>query len=275
MRLLQWNVQWCRGVDGRVDPARIARSARELGDPDLCCFQEVAVGFDDLPGSAGEDQVRELARAFPGHSAHYAVAVDQPGGADRRRRFGNLLLSRFPVRQVLRHSLPWPAAEAVPSMPRVALEAVVETPLGPVRVTTTHLEYYSALQRAAQVERLLELETEARAHAVAIPCAQSAQGPFRHFPRPAAAILAGDFNFRPGDPEHRRLCSTYADAWCLACPGAPHPPTFRLYDPERAQAPYCCDFVFVSPELAARVQAVHVDAGCLASDHQPVLVEFG
>ena len=25
MRLLSWNIQWCRGVDGRVDPERIAR----------------------------------------------------------------------------------------------------------------------------------------------------------------------------------------------------------------------------------------------------------
>ncbi|TAK47754.1 MAG: endonuclease, partial [Betaproteobacteria bacterium] len=39
MRLLQWNIQWCRGMDGVVDPARIARLARELCDPDVCCFQ--------------------------------------------------------------------------------------------------------------------------------------------------------------------------------------------------------------------------------------------
>ena len=28
MRLLTWNVQWCRGIDGVVDPARIVREAR-------------------------------------------------------------------------------------------------------------------------------------------------------------------------------------------------------------------------------------------------------
>ena len=24
MKLLQWNIQWCRGVDGKVDPQHIA-----------------------------------------------------------------------------------------------------------------------------------------------------------------------------------------------------------------------------------------------------------
>jgi len=42
VRLLTWNIQWCRGVDGKVDPARIAREARRLADPDVICFQEAS-----------------------------------------------------------------------------------------------------------------------------------------------------------------------------------------------------------------------------------------
>ena len=41
-------------MDGKVDPARIARVAKELCDPDVCCFQEVAINFADLEGSAGK-----------------------------------------------------------------------------------------------------------------------------------------------------------------------------------------------------------------------------
>ena len=55
MRLLSWNIQWCRGVDGRVDPERIARVARELADADVICLQEVARGFPSLAGSGGEE----------------------------------------------------------------------------------------------------------------------------------------------------------------------------------------------------------------------------
>jgi endonuclease/exonuclease/phosphatase family metal-dependent hydrolase len=281
VRLISWNIQWCRGVDGSVDPARIARSARALADPDVCCFQEVAAGCAALAGSSGEDQAELLAREFSGYRALYAWGVDVPGAGDGRSRFGNLVLSRLPVQRVLRHSLPWPADPGTPSMPRVALEAVIEAPWGPVRVITTHLEYYSAAQRAAQVERLRELHAEAYAHSRAAPPRAYNAGPFEPLARPAGAILCGDFNFPPQDALHARLQAPFAcgaprllDAWQLVHPGAPHPPTFRLYERNAPETPYCCDFVFVSKELAPRVCAVRVDAETQASDHQPVIVEF-
>ncbi|MDW8469071.1 MAG: endonuclease/exonuclease/phosphatase family protein [Burkholderiales bacterium] len=279
MKLLSWNIQWCRGMDGRVDPGRIAHEARRIADPDVICLQEVAQGFADLAGSSGEDQPALLAREFEGYEAHYAFAVDLPG-SPARARFGNLILSRLPVRQVFRHSLPWPADPGVASMPRVALEAVIETSFGPVRVLTVHLEYYSARQRAAQVERLRELHEEACAHARAEPPA-SAAGPFRPLPRPRSAIVCGDFNFAPDDPLHARLQAPFTsdtprllDAWPLANPGAPHSPTFRLYDREYRGAPYCCDFVFVTEDLAPRIASARVYADTQASDHQPVAVNF-
>jgi endonuclease/exonuclease/phosphatase family metal-dependent hydrolase len=274
MRLLQWNIQWCRGMDGVVDPARIARVARELGDPDVCCFQEVAVNFPALAGSKGEDQALLLAREFSGYTAHPVSGVDVPDGAGRRRFFGNMILSRLPVHQVLRHSLPWPAEDDQPSMPRIAVEAVIEAPWGPVRVTTTHLEYYSDVQRAAQVARLRELHAEGLGHSRARPSARYDSGPFHPFPRPASAILTGDFNMKPDDPLVAELLKDYRDAWQIAHPAEPHPPTFCLHSKDYGSAPYCCDFVFVTEDLAPRVSAVRIDLDCVASDHQPVLVEF-
>lgn len=271
MRLLSWNLQWCRGVDGVVDAARVAREARALADPDVCCFQEIAQGFDSLPGSAGEDQVAALLAGFPGYSAHFGggVDVDRDG---RRQRFGNLILSRLPVGRVLRHSLPWPAEDRTPSMPRGAVEAVVQAPWGPVRVTTTHLEYYSDLQRGAQVARLLEIHAEALGHARLRPGDRADGGPFHPQPRPASGIVTGDFNMRPDDAHIRRLRATLHDAWQVAHPGEAHPATFRLES--ATETPYCCDFVFVTPDLAPKVHAVRVDAATRASDHQPVIVEF-
>jgi endonuclease/exonuclease/phosphatase family metal-dependent hydrolase len=269
MRLVSWNVQWCRGMDGVVDPARIARTVRALADPDVCCFQEVAQGFDSLPGSAGEDQVAALLAGFPGYSAHYGWGVDLGG----QRRFGNLILSRSPVGRVLRHSLPWPAADGVPSMPRVAVEATVLADWGWVRVTTTHLEFYSERQRAAQVERLLEINAEAIGHAAARPSERDDEGPFHPQLRPAAGILTGDLNMTPDDPLQARLATAFVDAWLAANPGTPHAPTFR--EESADEAPYCCDYVLVTPELAPRVRRVRVDAATRASDHQPVIVELG
>ena len=260
-------------MDGRVDAARIARTAREKYDPDVCCLQEVADNYPDL--GAAHDQPALLAAAFPGFSAHFAAAVDTHDGLGGRKRFGNMILSRLPVRQVFRHSLPWPPDAGKPSMPRVALEAVIETSWGPVSVVTTHLEFYSVKQRAAQVERLCELQAEIRAHAAAPSIAKEKDsGPFTPYVRPSSAILTGDFNMRPEDPSAARLREVWTDAWSVAHPGKPHTPTFCLYDKTYEKEPYCCDFVLVTPDLASRISSVESDSETKASDHQPVVVEF-
>ena len=144
MKLVTWNIQWCRGCDGRVDPQRIVDHARAFADFDVLCLQEVAANFSTLKGSQGEDQFARARRAAARlHAASSATPVDVAAPDGSRRKFGNMILSRLPVTQVLRMQLPWPADPAVRSMPRMLLEAVVETPFGPLRVMTTHLEYYS------------------------------------------------------------------------------------------------------------------------------------
>ncbi len=221
MRLLTWNVQWCRGLDGVVDPARIAREARRLADPDVLCLQEISVGFISLPGSHGENQVDALRAALPGYQVFYAAAVDVPRADGARQRFGNVIASRFSVSRVQRHALPWPPA-TVPSMPRAALEAVIEAPFGPLRIVTTHLEYFSSGHRAAQIERLRELHGEANLETVA----EEDEGPFRPSARPQAAIVCGDFNLPPDDPLRARFLEAFAggapkfvDAWERLHPG--------------------------------------------------------
>ncbi|HET7365275.1 MAG TPA: endonuclease/exonuclease/phosphatase family protein [Burkholderiales bacterium] len=277
MRLLTWNVQWCRGLDGVVDPARIAREARRLADPDVLCLQEVSVGFISLPGSHGENQVDALRAALPGYQVFYAAAVDVPRADGARQRFGNVIASRFPVGRVQRHALPWPQAN-VPSTPRAALEAVIGVPFGPVRIVTTHLEYFSSGHRAAQIERLRELHGETNLETVS----EEDEGPFQPFPRPQGAIVCGDFNLPPHDPLRARFLEAFAggapkfvDAWERLHPHVPHPPTFRVHERKDGQSPYCCDYVFVSEDLAPRLRSISIDGANRASDHQPVVVELG
>src|SRR5215210_3446076 len=100
MKLITWNVQWCRGIDGAVDPARIARVARELADFDVLCLQEVAINFAGLAGSRGEDQMAELAAALPGYVPLFSAGTDLDGGNGKRRQFGNAVFTRLPVLQV-------------------------------------------------------------------------------------------------------------------------------------------------------------------------------
>ena len=281
MKLITWNIQWGRGIDLRVDLVRIARTAREIGDFDVLCLQEVAMNFPGLAGSRGENQVEELSRALTGYSAHYGIATDVDDGHGRRSQFGNLIFSRLPAIQVYRHLLPWPPDPKVPSMQRIAVEVVVQARWGPLRVITTHLEYYSAMQRMAQVEALRRLHEEACGHA-AFPRPSGDHGElFKALPRPASAVLTGDFNFQPDAPEHRRMTSAFGaaaprfmDAWEIAHPKQPHAHTVGLYENSWAEHPFCCDFIFVTGDLASRIHAVTVNRQTQASDHQPVFIEL-
>jgi len=278
--LITWNIQSCRGCDGVVDPARIVGICSDMADADVLCFQEVARNFPDLAGSCGEDQFALLAAELPGFHLVEGIAVDALAPSGARRQFGNALFSRLPVLQALRHLLPFPADPERPGMPRVAIEVVLQAPWGPLRVTTTHLAYYSAMQRAAQVERLRGLQAEAAGHARDPAHAHKGGGPFATLPRPASGMLTADFNFRPEDPLYERLqaqigteAPAYRDAWHIAHQGEAHAPTLGVYD--KVQWPgdaYCCDFIFVTEDLAPRVANVAVNGATDASDHQPVLL---
>lgn len=281
MKLITWNIQWGRGIDGRVDLERIVRTARAMADFDVLCVQEVADNFPGLPGNDERDQFAELARLLPQYRLIEGIAVDVAGADGRRRRFGNAILTRYGVHSVRRHALPWPADPGKETMPRAAIEATLRSPMGALRITTTHLEYYSDVQRRAQAARLRHLHDEAcnRAAHPGDPTVEG--GPFDATPQAADAILAGDFNFPPENPAYAELqhalaagAPAYRDAWTVANARRPHAPTFCVHERGYSKTPYCCDFVFVSESIARRVRAVEADADTKDSDHQPVLLDL-
>lgn len=287
VKILSWNIQWGRGIDGRVDLVRTAEVARRF-DADVYCFQEVAINQPGLPGGAAMDQVAWLSGLFLGYEAVYGVGSDLPDENRTpgvRRQFGNLILSRLPVLQVFRHLLPWPADPAVPSMQRAAVEAVIEAahfPGGALRVITTHLEYYSLVQRTAQLEALREICDSGRRQAMLPPQGSESDPPFAVLPRGEGCVLCGDFNC-PSDASERAVLAKVGsqdtaallDAWPLAHGAVPPQPTFGVHDRRYIAAPACYDSCYVSADIAGRVRSVTVDGGTTASDHQPLLLELG
>lgn len=280
LQLLSWNIQWGRGVDGRVDLDRIVQvalhGAADGSVPDVLMLQEVADGFADLGGHDGTDQFTGLAQRLPGWTVLQAPATDIPGAGGRRQRFGNLLATRLPVGQVWRHLLPWPACADTASMQRVALEATLHTPLGALRATTTHLEYYAPPQRAAQVQRLRELHREAVQQAAVSRPGEA--GAFASLPRAAPGVLCGDFNCQPSSVEWRALLAPfddgtprYVDAWTALHPQQAHAPTLGVHDHAQwPQGPMCFDAFFVTEDLVPRLRRCEVDVLTQASDHQPI-----
>jgi endonuclease/exonuclease/phosphatase family metal-dependent hydrolase len=47
-----------------------------------------------------------------------------------------------------------------------------------------------------------------------------------------------------------------------------------VHDRTWRDEPYCCDFIYVSEDLAKQVRSIEVDTNTQASDHQPVLLQL-
>jgi endonuclease/exonuclease/phosphatase family metal-dependent hydrolase len=277
MKLITWNIQWALGMDGRMDPSRVVSHAREMADFDVLCLQEVSDNFPELQANDGGDQFQRFAELLPGYTALAGAPLDILADDGRRKRFGNMILSRFPVAQVLRHTLPW-EADATRNMPRMLIEAVVLTGSGPLRVMTTHLEYSSDKLRKAQVEAIREIHRSA-CDRETLP-RENGPGTYRRGPGSRSAILTGDFNMKPSDPTKVRISDPFdsgapslVDTWSAVRPDEPHPPSFCLYD-QTYGPPHCCDFIFVTDDLVSRVRRISYDTDTKVSDHQPVLIEL-
>ena len=277
MKIISWNIQRGRWHGG-CNLERVVGSLRDIADFDVLCLQEVSSGYMDLPGLDGSNQFRTLAWLLPEYMAISGINMDTLGERGRLL-MGNMIFSRLPVSQVLRHALPWPADGAAMSMQRGAIEATINTPGGLLRVINTHLEYFSPLQRAAQVERLRELQRDAHLQAMVNPPGDADNGPFCAFPRAAPALLAGDFNFLPQSAEYHRLQTSFddgvphwCDVWNHAYPEQPHASTVCLHD--ATAIPFTFDFLFVTAGLGRRVRSMRVIDGHFGSDHQPLLIEL-
>jgi endonuclease/exonuclease/phosphatase family metal-dependent hydrolase len=261
---LTWNVQWFRGLDGRVDPARVIAPARTLADFDVLCLQELADNFPAplLEGNDDADQFATLARLLPGYTVVHGISADHPGADGRRRSFGNAIATRWPVGQVRRHALPWPADPAVPSMPRVAVEAIVEVVRpGAHRDDAPRVLVAPPARRAGR--RVARPPPRG-----ARPCAAGRPphddgGPYHVHATPRATIVAGDFNMGRDDPAYVRMIdafddgtSRFHDAWAIVHGELPQPPTFNVHEKYATESvPVACDFVFAatrSPRACAK-----------------------
>lgn len=276
MKIVTWNIQWGLGMNGRVNLAGIVEHAQAMAgtELDVLCLQEVSDNMPDLQDSGGEDQFAALAALMPGYRAIEGAGVDITDETGARRRFGNMILTRLPVRQVIRHALPW-IGGGRRSMPRILLEATVMAPIGPLRVMTTHLEYSSPRIRAAQVEAIRAIHAATCERLDDPP--EVGPGPYALQPCSRSALLTGDFNMKPDDPTKRRICEPsdgvipLLDTWQVLHGEAPHPPSFCIAD-QTYGAAHCCDFVFATEDLAPRLEEVAYDTETRLSDHQPICV---
>ncbi len=284
IKLITWNIRWGRGIDNVVDLNRTMTHLSQFSDFDILCLQEVASGYSDpdLKYANGSNQFEFLEKKLKNFVPVNGYAVDHPLPEGKSKRFGNMIFSRFPVLQVYRHRLPQLAEQNVKSMPRMALEILIETPIGILCVINTHLEFYSAHQRMAQVQYLRNIYQAAWEHANLIDQKKDI-GPFSSYPQIKGCILAGDFNFSASSPERKKLLSIYGknqlppliDTWESLYPNKEHAPTMGYFDRTRwPEGPFVSDYIFISKNLEPKLQKVQVEKESLASDHQALLLEL-
>ncbi|MGH9347710.1 MAG: endonuclease/exonuclease/phosphatase family protein [Vicinamibacterales bacterium] len=99
IRVATYNIHRCRGLDGRTIPARVADVIRSI-EPDVIALQEV-VGAG--PASAGHAE--ELGALL---GMGWVMA---PTRQWRGSQFGNVVLSRFPIRHHAQYDLSWKTCE--------------------------------------------------------------------------------------------------------------------------------------------------------------------
>lgn len=138
LTIATYNIHAAVGSDGRFAPDRVARVLREIS-ADIIALQEVPLGGSHWPNVLSMLEKAVGLAAVEG----YTFSV---GG----RRFGNAILSRYPVLTTRRIDISFGSRE-----PRGALDADIYCHGHALRVIATHLGLRAA-ERRAQIAKLLQ-----------------------------------------------------------------------------------------------------------------------
>ncbi|MFZ4720268.1 MAG: endonuclease/exonuclease/phosphatase family protein [Ilumatobacteraceae bacterium] len=276
--LVTYNIQYSLGADGRYD---LERSINAVSDADIICLQEVERNWRRT-GMA--DQPAAIAERLPDRHWVYAPILDVDASSvafdgtvtNRRRQFGQMLLSRWPILSSRVVHLPKIDTGDAANAWCGALETVIAVPGGAVRVVNVHLTDITETNRMTQVWALVRLLADAPVEGGAWNGIETDPEAHDHWqfddpppPMPVAAIVVGDFNDEPHSPVldvMRR--SGYRDAWSVDTARTPGWVTFKTNPEQGTYADMRIDFVLVNDGV--EVDSAEIDVDCAASDHQPV-----
>lgn len=225
LRIATYNVHKCQGLDGRTSPERIVRVLREV-EADVIALQEV----------------------LSDHGAYLrdALGMEAASGENRRHKgvgYGNLVLSRLPLRHSYNHDISVPGREA-----RGILRADVAFSDGRLlHIFNAHLGT-GFIERRRQARRLAE--------------DRCIDGDCLRGPR----IVLGDFN------EWTRGLASKVLSELL--PGPELRPRLRRSYPGLLPVLHL-DHIYYDPSLTAEHIFLHRSrASLIASDHLPLVADF-
>lgn len=296
MKFVTLNIQFGFGADEKFDLTRTAEAVRGA---DIIVLQEVERFWKRTEYS---DQPAELAELLPDYHWVYAANLDLDASfrdadgrlVQRRRQFGVMVLSRWPIISKRVYPLPKFGAVAHHSTQTGLLETVIDVPSGPIRVYTTHLSHLGEDIRRPQIDMMLDIIEKAPGlggvwcgtHPVESDGWTEGGPP----PMPTKALIAGDFNFTAESAEYDRFAGPLVehygrltradglrDAWVVAgnaedqgitCPAVPGAAEAAKNAAQRL------DYCFVNSGLWGHIKQAWIDEKSIASDHLPFWVEF-
>ncbi len=294
------------GLDQRCDLKRIAEAVMGA---DIVGLQEVErfwrrTGMVDQTEVLG-DLLKEYYWSYcPAFDMDASVKNGNGGILNRRRQFGPMLLSRWPILSTRPIVLPQLATTNLIGMSSGALEAVIDTPYGAMRAYSLHLSAISPRERLLQIDTLLEMhemiercggvmtglgngvpENKQEAEHIVQMDWNNGEPPL---PIPVNTLFMGDFNSTEGSTEYARFLGesdpiygrgmhahSFVDSWSVARDKIGEPVTWWPDPPDRLPGhPLRLDYCFVNTELAPKVNRCWVDVDAVGSDHKPYWVEF-
>ena len=304
MKIVTYNVRFGLGVDQCYNLERIAA---EIEGADIIGLQEVErfwrrSGMVDQPQVLGE-LLKEYYWAYcPSFDVDASTANEDGSILNRRRQFGPMLLSRWPIRSTRSLVLPQLPASELISMATGALECVIETPLGPLRIYSLHLSALTPHERLLQIDTLMENHKEIEHCGTVMMAAGNHNNPAeaQHIvdldwnngepplPTPVHTVFLGDFNSTEESSEYIRFVGeadpifgrgvhskSFVDSWSVARERTGSPESWWPDPPDRLPGhPLRLDYCFVSTALASKVNRCWVDTKAVGSDHRPYWVEF-
>ena len=231
LRILCYNIHYGQGMDGHYDVERLAKVIARL-KPDLVALQEVDVGVK----RSGRVHEAQRLGELTGMAVRFGPTQHYEGGL-----FGNAVLTRLPILDVLIQPLPY--TESTPELVTYPRGAIVVTVRGPgdkpLRFISTHFQHNVPADRLA--------EAKAINHHFAVD-------------NEIPTILAGDMNATPDSEPISELLKQWTNAIDDdAAPSAPSTkPKSRI------------DYIFYRPATRFELIETKVIAEPMASDHCPV-----
>lgn len=310
IKLVSYNIRFGLGLDQRIDLERIAKTVQ---DADIIALQEV----DRFWKRSGMiDQPEVLAGYLKNFYWVYGPAFDVDASecvngaiVNRRRQFGSMLLSRWPIRSS--RSIVFPKLGTVDkfSMDTGALECVIDTTSGPLRVYSVHLSAISSRDRLIQLDHLLQFHRNAHINGGAwtgkyavtdrtkdkTSYDQNWSNDEAQPSMPRETIMMGDFNCQPDSDEYEKMVGSidtcrgrvghldsFIDGWIAAkirlgscftwCPD----PVDSVLNGEsiHRSGGLRLDYCFVDPHLSQKIKESWTDRDAKGSDHRPIWIKL-